>query len=106
MDWCNNCGLCCCRLRTPPFYGEGDETWQKLRAELKKGINDFLISPRSKLVDEYSPCFWLDVTTGRCKNYEHRPDICRDFEVGNAGCREFRSDVGLTVEGMPVVIEE
>jgi Fe-S-cluster containining protein len=32
---------------------------------------------------------------GTCKHYEHRPVICREFEVGKADCRRFRRESGV-----------
>tara|TARA_Y100000034_G_C6610007_1_gene265625 strand:- start:254 stop:553 length:300 start_codon:yes stop_codon:yes gene_type:complete len=36
------------------------------------------------------PCIWLDQSTQRCKFYEHRPSICRDFYRGSEGCESWR----------------
>lgn len=36
------------------------------------------------------PCVWLDPQTMRCKHYEYRPGICRDFEVGTRFCLDWR----------------
>lgn len=41
------------------------------------------------------PCFWLDTTTRRCKNYEHRPATCREFEPGEDACLAYRREGGL-----------
>lgn len=27
------------------------------------------------------PCVFLDINTGKCNNYEKRPDACRDFKA-------------------------
>lgn len=110
MNWCEHCGLCCMHVRTPPFYGEGDPTYQALPPELKKEIHDWVMtSPRYDLMvkfdGEINPCIWLDLVTGKCKHYDLRPEICRDYEVGNDSCRSVRQKVGLTVKGMPVSLE-
>lgn len=36
------------------------------------------------------PCCWLDPITKRCLHYEHRPTICREFEMGGVDCRGWR----------------
>jgi Fe-S-cluster containining protein len=39
------------------------------------------------------PCIWLDLDSGRCKHYEHRPTICREgVEVGDAACLSWREE--------------
>jgi len=111
-DFCHNCGLCCMHMRTPPFIGGDDPEWNNLDPALKKEIDDFVIgnpSPRYELMVAHegaiNPCIWLDLITGKCKHYEHRPSVCRDFHVGCESCRGSRKEVGLTIEGMPVVDE-
>lgn len=44
---------------------------------------------RRVLAGDYDPdgdCIWLDPNTRRCRWYEHRPQICRDYEMGGASC--------------------
>jgi Fe-S-cluster containining protein len=114
-DWCNNCGLCCMHMRTPPFYGEGDPSWAALPPELRAEIDQWVplepgTSPRHDWMVAHdgpvNPCIWLDLVTGRCRHYEHRPDVCREFEVGSTSCRESRFLVGLTCKGMPIVADD
>jgi uncharacterized protein len=110
-EFCKNCGLCCMHMRTPPFLGPTDPQWNELADELKREIESWVIgpSPRYELMVKFdgkvNPCIWLDLVSGKCKHYELRPDVCRDYEVGNQSCRTIRREVGLTVKGMPVVIE-
>lgn len=111
MNWCDDCGLCCMHMRTPPFIRMHDPEWDALPGHLKDEITNYLDGPRATLQDlsfiaDQSPCIWLDLITGKCRHYEHRPSVCRDFQVGNESCRDWRSSVGLTIEGMPVAIEE
>lgn len=35
-------------------------------------------------------CVWLEPISGECTNYEHRPFVCREFEVGCESCLSFR----------------
>ena len=107
-DFCHNCGLCCMHMRTPPFAGEIDPRWQSLPEDLKTEIRQWVMgepSPRYRLMVKFdgdvNPCIWLDLVTGRCRHYELRPDVCRDYEGGNASCRSLRKTVGLSVKGMP-----
>lgn len=111
-NWCDNCGLCCMHMRTPPFLGDTDPRWKALPEELRQQIDNWLMSepsPRYRYMvnndGDINPCIWLDLLTGQCKHYELRPDVCRDFEVGCKSCRMLRKEVGLTVKGMPIVRE-
>ncbi len=103
-NWCHNCGLCCMHMATPPFCGETDSEWRRLPAKLQEGVNRWIYTPRRMLADE-QPCIWLDQITGQCKHYGMRPQVCRDFEPGCRSCRELRTKVGLSIQGMPVVEE-
>jgi Fe-S-cluster containining protein len=111
-DFCGGCGLCCMHMRTPPFTGQTDPRWKDLSQELRAEIHDWIMSepsPRYQLMVKHdgdiNPCIWLDLVSGKCKHYELRPDICRDYEPGCDPCRKLRRSVGLTVKGMPVVYE-
>jgi Fe-S-cluster containining protein len=76
----------------PPFYREGDE-WEELPELLRREIEAVPIEANT-LPDR--PCVWLDRETMLCKNYELRPQICREFKVDGVGCRvdriEFQID--------------
>jgi Fe-S-cluster containining protein len=37
------------------------------------------------------PCCWYDPATRRCRNYDYRPEACRDFEPGTEECGEARA---------------
>jgi Putative zinc- or iron-chelating domain len=41
------------------------------------------------------PCLWLDMETRKCRWYDWRPDVCRDFEVGCGPCLEHRRRIGV-----------
>lgn len=111
QDFCNNCGLCCMHMRTPPFVGPTDPDWIRLSKELKDEIHNWVMGPSPryefmvKFDDQVNPCIWLDLVSGKCKHYELRPQVCRDYEVGCQSCRTLRKEVDLTVKGMPVVKE-
>ena len=48
------------------------------------------------------PCFFFDTIHRTCRHHDHRPDICRQFEVGGESCLDMRSTVGLTlIEEIP-----
>jgi Fe-S-cluster containining protein len=102
---CDNCGLCCMHMASPPFCGPDDPEWIALPADLKAGIEQWYESPRMKMRDvmrmDSFPCVWLDLTTGKCRHYEHRPEVCREFEMGGEDCEATRGMVGLTINGTP-----
>lgn len=79
---CNGCGLCCMNQPCPPFCGDGDPSRAECPPELLAEIEAYIFSSR---YNESHPCFWLD-GYGRCRHYEHRPEICRDYEVGGESC--------------------
>lgn len=89
---CNDCGVCCSEMACPPFIGfEIFELPEKLRREvLDRLANDPALETRK------IPCYWLDEKTRRCKQYEHRPMVCRDFEVGCDSCRSYRDYHNIT----------
>lgn len=38
-------------------------------------------------------CLWYDAASQRCRHYEWRPVICRDYELGGRACLELRARV-------------
>jgi len=49
---------------------------------------DNLYTDRSPLLG----CMWLDHTTGKCKHYKLRPQVCRDYKLGGIPCMKKRSE--------------
>lgn len=74
----------------PQFYRSSgnDPHWEGLPDNLKEQINRHVDSLTE--IDMGSPCIWLDLETKKCMHYEHRPQMCRDFEAGNPHCLRFR----------------
>lgn len=103
---CDNCGACCMEMRSPPFMVYlGDDGEFHPYDECDREEYSWLIAapPEARIaflervmidddVPEDAPCVWLDLNTRRCRYYEHRPQICRDFEVGCDGCHRWRKE--------------
>jgi len=99
IDNCSGCGACCMQSACPPGYlsilyghclGGSDEARvkqlpQKALAEIVAYKERDVCGPECE-----APCIWLNLTTRRCRYYEHRPDICREFEVGDIDCLGWR----------------
>jgi Fe-S-cluster containining protein len=45
---------------------------------------------------DYTPCGWFDMESRQCRHHVHRPDVCREFEIGSEYCRNMRKDAGLS----------
>ncbi len=102
---CDDCGACCMDQSSPRWYfallcnpqlgNEDDPDWQRFK-NLPKDALQSLLDHKEKVGKEggksKEPCCWLDLETKRCKWYEHRPDMCRDFEVGCEGCHSWREE--------------
>lgn len=71
-----------------------DEDYQRAMA-LPEELKRELLTYRDRLVaGETHPrggvCLWLDEATGGCRHYEHRPSICREFEICSEECHSWR----------------
>lgn len=93
---CDNCGVCCRHMVQPPFIGPEDDEFVALPLQLRDELSSFNKFVRPSLPEDY-PCVWLDLLTMRCRHYEHRPSICRDFDVGGESCIQMRVAVGFDV---------
>ena len=98
---CDDCGACCAQQYRPPFvFDEGYDT----RDDLPNDVLADLAACEEGLrtaVDfrDDLPCFWL-TSQKRCKYYEHRPMICRDFEPGSKECQGWRDEFNIDVEAI------
>ncbi len=72
----------------------GEDYWHKLPEHLRDELNEFVSDYRIPAADNPDeldgPCFWLDPETRLCKHHEHRPNVCRDFDIGSKGCLDWR----------------
>jgi Fe-S-cluster containining protein len=105
---CKGCGACCRHVGHPMFkrYGgrtlPAEEPWRKLPRRLKREVlnhyrrlvREFRAGLRPAVDDYGEPCTWLQAD-GTCKHHEYRPEVCRDFEVGEEDCLRFRREQGI-----------
>jgi len=68
-------------LHVDPFY-------ETLPDDLKREIDQYMENLSAN--DWGRPCIWRDETSKLCRNYEHRPEMCREFELGGADCLRIR----------------
>ena len=109
-DTCDGCGDCCMEQGSPPMYlyylGDvppepDDEDWFRAK-NLPTDALAILLDYRTRLMDgqvDHSsggdpPCCWLNMETKACRFYDHRPQICRDFERGSDDCHNWRDGFG------------
>jgi len=89
---CEDCCACCLHMGHPTFFmmpGYVEKHWENLPVELKAVVMKRMDGP-----DDYGEaCIWLDQDAKRCRHYEHRPQVCRDFKVGGKGCSLVREKV-------------
>lgn len=104
---CTGCGACCLHLTIPPFDSYDDDDYDfkilpdamkvELQAEWDRVFGHEAERYEGRLGNSTGkPCCWLDMETRRCRNYEHRPTICADFEPGCAVCLEDREIHGIS----------
>lgn len=92
---CKGCGACCMEIESPPGYQlysmlQTDDT-DKLRFDtLPQDAKQALLNYYQKGSFEVAPCIWLNTETRECRYYDHRPEVCRDFEVGCEACLTWR----------------
>lgn len=81
---CETCGECCRHVGTPPFL-PGDMDFDELPVDLRSSVLASRQRPRGD-----RECDWFDSQTNRCRHYEHRPILCREFGVDSKACRATR----------------
>jgi uncharacterized protein len=92
---CHGCGACCEQQAGLPI------TWYRvvepdaplppeLRAEIDETARRWGGLGVWQGPGEGAPCVWYDRASHRCRHYEHRPEVCRDFPVGGEDCLAWR----------------
>lgn len=74
----------------------GESHWHRLPEDLKQAwlanVAQYQRPPYGDTLDTFDgPCTWLDLETRMCKHHQYRPNVCRDFETGNAECLQWRA---------------
>lgn len=98
-DSCDDCGLCCMGIGSPVLLYATHPDVQGLHPFRPAGIPAELI----REIDEHflglhrgqepqAQCLWYDPTTRRCRNYEWRPQVCRDYELAGTACLMRRAE--------------
>ena len=111
---CEGCGACCMHVGVPLGYGlffrpgalsererqsaDGRRV-RAMPAEVRRELADYHAArARGEVPDRdrlEMPCLWLDPDSRRCRHYDWRPQVCRDFEVGGVWCLGFRRERGI-----------
>jgi uncharacterized protein len=113
-DPCGGCGKCCRGIGLPPFEaanpefgpqptvtrgmtaGQYDtavfdtELFVFMPAELRLAHAELLLNLSAD--PSGTPCAWYDADADRCRHYDWRPAICRQFTPGSDECVKLRSD--------------
>lgn len=98
-ETCDGCGVCCEGIGSPvvlyasrpgeliphPFRPAG------LPASLQAEIDSHFAGLR-RGEEPQEQCLWFDSATRRCRHYEWRPPICREFELGGSACQAVRAE--------------
>ncbi len=83
---CATCKACCCKLEVM-LMGEDDIPEQHTIQDVWGGWI------MRRLVDGDGWCSALDRTTMRCTIYARRPEICREFAMGEHDCLDQRQSI-------------
>lgn len=97
---CTGCGACCTHMVSPPFLClDDDEEFAALKTRRPDLAAELVADIERRIRDgdrtDDAPCTWLDPGTMRCRHYEDRPEICREFEMGSEDCLAHRGREGI-----------
>lgn len=121
-ELCEGCGRCCDKIGLPPFEAPNPDlgplpvaAWKrawgydKYTAQQLTDTDTFQRMPPALRADHarlvrgltadpsMTACAWLDPDTKRCRHYEYRPAVCRDWKPGERDCLQARSGRGTVV---------
>ncbi len=96
-EGCDDCGLCCEGVGSPvllyqslpqrngPHPSRPPDLPRELIAEI-----DHHFRGLARGEEAQDQCLWYDTVRLRCRHYEWRPKICRDYELGGQACLQLR----------------
>lgn len=95
---CDGCGLCCEKIGSPVLAYVSRPDIAGLHAfrpadlpqELVRDV-DAHFTGLHRGQEPQECCLWFDPTQRRCRNYEWRPQVCRDYEFGGDACLMLRA---------------
>ncbi|MBS0262223.1 MAG: YkgJ family cysteine cluster protein [Planctomycetes bacterium] len=90
---CEGCGLCCEGIGSPVVLLVSRSEWETVHpfrfpgmpAELIQEIDDNF-GGLFRGQEPQERCLWFDATNRRCRHYEWRPQVCRDYELAGRAC--------------------
>jgi Fe-S-cluster containining protein len=95
---CDGCGLCCLGIGSPVLWYASHYqtlTGHPFRpAGLPQQLIDEIDTAFDGLMRGQEPqeqCLWFNATTRKCRHYEWRPQVCKDYELGGTACLTARS---------------
>jgi Fe-S-cluster containining protein len=90
---CDGCGLCCEGIGSPVALFASRPGWEQNHPFRFPGMPDGLVQ---EVDDHFSGlfrgqepqerCLWFDPATRKCRHYEWRPQVCRDYELAGETC--------------------
>ena len=88
---CAGCAICCQGEAVPPFMAT---ELDRLPRALAAGLDDSAAGQAAEQArgpegQRTGPCTWLSAE-GKCRHYEDRPGVCREFERGGEDCLRMR----------------
>ena len=95
VENCDNCGVCCMGQNLQPLTGNVlDRALQRALPALWQALETVADGPLKG--DDNCPCIWLNRFTGKCRNYQLRPPVCRDLiQPGDETCLRLRREAGI-----------
>lgn len=89
---CEGCGVCCEEQGLPPGYPVPallDFLPERLRNEIEFHQEEERRTGATRH-QRGLPCIWYDSEMKKCRQYEYRPDVCREVPVGGSSCLFWR----------------
>ncbi len=96
-DDCEECGLCCEGIGSPVLLYASRPRLAGPHPFRPPGLPQTLIDEIDETLgglfrgqEPQDRCLWFDPITRRCRHYEWRPQVCRDYELGGRACLDRR----------------
>ena len=74
------------------MFAEDLERLEQLPEEAMQELRSYIAAILDGKKSDDPSCIWLDRESLQCRYHEHRPSICRKFEISSDDCRGWRKE--------------
>ena len=82
-------------MMSSEMFAEDAKRLRELPEDIMLKLRQYLSQVLAGNERDDPACLWFDENTMQCRHHEHRPSVCREFEIGSEDCVGWRERFDL-----------